>query len=189
MYNFNQGTSVLGTHHRNMRLKINLPASTTAVDFETEANNEPYGLLNEDALIYTTGDDGLASYISIVPMIAPPPLAVATTATLNIYGLSGVGGDADFQIHRLLASVSLARPAINHSTLIKGTTYYFFTTGTQESGVGSAFVYSGGPPSFPPSTGQPPLHLIVDIMDCTSVVTELVCNIASTEYGIAYNTF
>lgn len=192
MYNFNQGTSVLGTHHRKMRVKADLGAVQGPFNFDSqEANNEPHGLFGENEIIYTAGDNDLASYISMVPMISDDEELGTTTATLNVYGLSGVAGDADslipdFQIHRLLASVSLTRAIEGHYISIKGMNYFFFHTGTQQAGVGAAFVYNGG---VAPSSARPPLHIIVDLMDCTSVVTELINSYQDTKYAIAYNTF
>jgi len=192
MYNFNQGTSVLGTHHRKMRVKADLGAVQGPFSFENqEANNEPQGLLGENEIIYTADDNDLASYISIVPMISDFDELGTTTATLNVYGLSGVVEDVDalipsFQIHRLLASVSLTRAMEGHYIGIKGMNYFFFHTGTQQAGVGAAFVYNGG---AAPSSVRPPLHIIVDLMDCTAVVTELINSYLDTKYAIAYNTF
>lgn len=214
LYDHNIGTSVIGTPHEYMILKTGLDSISTEISFGTSstvvANNLPEGFCHADSLVYDSTKNTNGQYpnaISIVPLISSvtnsgdagtPPL----TGTFRVYGLSGIAETPNTQtpvhrIHRLLASVVLTRTASNHSIKFPAAanpsaqiTYFTFSHGVATSSLPgvSPIIYNGSATSSGTGVANPPMHFIVDLLDCTSVATTFSTSTLN-KYGFAYNLF
>lgn len=205
LYDHNIGTSVIGTPHEYMILKTGLNSISSEISFAgATANNLPEGLCHVNSLVYDSTKNTNGQYpnaLSIVPLIS----AVAngggnqtapTTGTFRVYGLSGIADTTNtqtpiYRIHRLLASVVLTRTAGNHNISSGGTTYSTFSHGAATTGIPgiNPIIYNGSASSTTGNT-NPPMHFIVDLLDCTSVATTFNVGAGNlNKYGFAYNLF
>lgn len=208
LYDYNIGTNVIGTPHEYMILKTGLNSIAEEISFGSNqlANNLPEGFCHVNSLVYDSTKNTNGQYpnaISIVPLISSVANGggaqeAPTTGTFRVYGLSGIAETTDtqtpvYRIHRLLASVVLTRTANNHYINSGSVSYSTFSHGAATTGIPgiNPIIYNGAASSSTTGIANPPMHFIVDLLDCTSVATSF--NVGSSgnqnKYGFAYNLF
>lgn len=215
IYDHNLGTSSIATQHENMLLKTKLSTISSELSFSGgvgngTANNFSHGFCQVDSLIFDVNRATNPSYpnaVSIVPLISDrtsngDPAAAPTTASFRVWGLSGVvdveNAGPICRIHRLLASVALTRnSSINgHKIVLEENgeefNYFTFSHGLATASVPgiSPIIYNGAASAGSVTTENPPMHFVVDLLDCTSVAcTMQVGGGSSMWWGFAYNLF
>lgn len=194
IFGFNNTTSINGTARTSQKVLANVQVNDGPASFN-ELNNAAgeFGVNTSNlstAVVYNSSvDNPTASLLSITPFIAS---SATTTALLRIIGFTKFkGATSEYSFPRMLCGVSLIRASgdsgcrFNLDPANAGVVYYSFTQGTSET-TPNPVIYT----HTSTSVSQPPMHIVVDILNCTKVVASMsFASPGQIKCGYIYNAF